>query len=303
MTLLLCLAGIAGLFLGGNFLVAGAEGVARRLGLSPFVIGLTVVGFGTSVPELAVSVLAALDHRPGIAIGNVVGSNIANILLILGLTALVAPIAVPAGVRRDLGWMLAAALLCLPIFAGGIVGRAEGAGLCAVLAVYLWTTLRRDGGDDAPAPDDAPIGRALLMLAAGLIAVVAGAQALVSGASELARALGVDEATIGLTVVAVGTSLPELATSMVAAWKGRRDIALGNVIGSNIFNVLGILGLTAVITPIPVEPRFLALDVPVMLAASAALAVVLASHSLRGRLAGLASVALYLGYVMSTASS
>ncbi len=303
MTILLCLAGIAGLFLGGNLLVSGAEGVARRLGLSPFVIGLTVVGFGTSVPELAVSVLAALDDRPAIAIGNVVGSNIANILLILGLTAVVAPIAVPAGVRRDLGWMLAAAVLCLPVFTGGLVGRAEGLGLCAVLAVYLWTTLRRDGDDDAPAVGDAPIGLAMLKLTAGVVAVVAGAQALVWGASELARALGVGEAAIGLTVVAVGTSLPELATSIVAAWSGRRDIALGNVIGSNIFNILGILGLTAVIAPIPVEPRFLTLDVPVMLAASLALALVLATRNLRGRLAGLAAVGLYASYVVGTGSA
>jgi cation:H+ antiporter len=268
-TFLLVGLGLAGLFFGGDWLVKGAAGIAQRFRVPPQVIGLTIVGFGTSTPELLVSLQAALRGAPGIAIGNVIGSNTANILLILGLAALVGPIAAGiAGLRRDLGWMLTAALATVPAFWSGSVGRLEGALLFAGILAYIAVCLRQAGKEPAPDRPPPPLWRSALLALAGLVAVLVGARLLVDGAVLIARALGVGEAVIGLTIVAVGTSLPELATSVMAAIRGERAIALGNVIGSNIFNILAILGLTALVAPIPVEPRFLALDVPVMIAVS-----------------------------------
>ncbi len=299
MTLLPILLGLAGLFGGGHFLVAGAAALARRLGVPAFVVGLTVVGFGTSMPELAVSVFAARDGRAGIAIGNVIGSNIANILLILGLAGVLAPLAAPPALRRDLGWMLAAALLCVPVFWNGRVGPLEGAVLLAGLALFLAEALRRPHAAAEAETETAPPPALLPALAAalgGLAAILAGAHFLIGGATALARGYGISEAAIGLTLVAVGTSLPELATSVVAALRGEREIALGNVIGSNVFNVFGILGTTALIAPIPVAPRFLAVDVPVMIGVSLALAGLLLGPGRIGRVAALAGLALYAGY-------
>jgi len=299
------LLGLAGLFFGGDWLVRGAAALALRFGISPLVIGLTVVGFGTSMPELLVSIEAVLVGANDVAVGNVVGSNIANTLLILGVSALVAPLAAPfVQLRTDLAWMLAATVACLPILADGTVGRGEGLLLLAALGLYLTLALRRD----APAPVEGraaahpPLWRSAGVALAGLATLMAGARLLVYGATELARDFGISEAVIGLTVVAVGTSLPELATSVAAAWKGERDIALGNVIGSNVFNVLGILGATAVIVPITAAPRFLAFDVPLMIVVSAMLAAVLwLDGRLRRATAGVFVLA-YGGYVASMAA-
>lgn len=297
MDFLLILAGLAGLFLGGEGLVRGASGLAARLGLPPLLIGLTVVGFGTSMPELLVSVDAALKGVPAIAIGNIVGSNIANILLILGVSALLWPMAVAGGLKRDLAWMLAAGLALVPLFALGTVGRLAGLALLAALAVYLWQAFRNPGEaePDPVAPMDLP--RAALLIAVGLVGLVVGARLLVDGAVNLARDIGLSEAFIGLSIVAVGTSLPELATSVVAALRRQSALAIGNVVGSNIFNVLGILGATAVIAPIPVENRFLAFDLPVMLAVSAVLAAILWRGGSIGRLAGAGLLAAYGAYL------
>lgn len=297
MDVLLILAGLTGLFLGGEALVRGASGLAARLGLSPLLIGLTVVGFGTSMPELLVSVDAALRGVPAIAVGNVVGSNIANILLILGVSAVVWPLAGVADMRRDLVVMVLAALALVPLFAFGQVGRLAGGALVLGLAVYLVQAFRNPG--EAPVDAIAPMSvpKALLIAALGLVALVAGARFLVDGAVNIARAAGLTEAFIGLSIVAIGTSLPELATSLVAAVRRQSALAIGNVVGSNIFNVLGILGLTALISPIPVEGRFLTFDLPVMLAASLVLALVLWRGGQVGLLAGLAALAAYAVYL------
>lgn len=298
MTYLLFLAGLAGLFFGGDWLVRGAAGVARAYRVPPLVIGLVLVGFGTSAPELLVSLDAALSGQPGIAVGNVLGSNIANLLLILALAALIGPIDAPfAPLRRDLGWMVAAAAVPLLLFPGGLVGRIEGLALVAALAVYLYLSLRRPGPHVEPDGPPAPLTRSLLLALGGLGLVLVGAHLLVQSATEIARTFGVSEAVIGLTIVAVGTSLPELATTIAAAMRGQRDIALGNVIGSNIFNVFGILGLTALVVPVPVEPRFLAMDVPVVIAASAGLVLLVALAGRISRPAGGAALAGYAVYV------
>ncbi|GAB4259355.1 MAG: calcium/sodium antiporter [Pararhodobacter sp.] len=301
--LLLVGAGLALLFGGGETLVRGAVALAARLGLPPALIGLTVVGFGTSMPELVVSLDAALGGTNDIAVGNVLGSNIANILLILGLSALVWPIATAGlSLRRDLMAMLGATLVLIPLFLLGSVGRIAGAALVAGLAVYLWSAFRDpsqgDGGDaGTDAAARTPFLHALGFVAAGLLALVFGARFLVDGAVTIARDLGVSEAFIGLTIVAVGTSLPELATSVVAALRRQSGIAVGNVVGSNIFNVLGILGLTATLSPLVLSPRFLIIDLPVVIAASLALIVLLRQPRI-GRLVGAALLAAYAGYVV-----
>ena len=302
--------GLAGLFFGGDWLVKGASGIARRFHVPPLVIGLTIVGFGTSTPELLVSLQAALAARTdpaiaGIAIGNVVGSNTANILLILGVSAVIGPLLSPfAKLRRDLAWMMGAALIIVPMFWDGTLSRLEGAILVAGILAYLALNLMQAGS--APPEDDASpapvLWQSALWALVGLAAVLVGARLLVDSATEIARAYGISEAVIGLTVVAVGTSLPELATSVMAAVRGQREIALGNVIGSNVFNILAILGITAVIVPIPVETRFLTLDVPVMLAVSLMLVAVLWLRGGMGRLAGAGFLALYAGYVAWGAS-
>jgi len=295
--------GLVGLFLGGEFLVRGSVAVARSFAISPLLIGLTVVGFGTSTPELLVSVDAAWRGLPDIALGNVVGSNIANILLILGISALVWPIAVAGqSVRRDLLVMLAAALILLPFFYLGEVSRLAGVVLVAGLAAYLIVAYRAGRAQPEPDTEDGPslsTGKALALVAVGLVALMIGARFLVDGAVAIARDFDISEAFIGLTIVAVGTSLPELATSLIAAFRRQSEIAIGNIVGSNIFNILGILGVTALITPIPVASRFLSFDLPAMLAASVALALLLLVWSRIGRLAGLGLLAAYILYVIS----
>jgi cation:H+ antiporter len=295
---LLVLAGLAALFAGGEALVRGAVGLAARLRVPPLVIGLTVVGFGTSAPELVVSIGAALRGVPDIALGNVVGSNIANILLILGLCALLRPLSTGTGdLRRETAVMMAAALALVPLFLLGRLDRGAGALLLAALAAYLGWTIRtaRAGGEQLRA--DTPAGPALLWVGAGLVALVLGARWLVDGAVGLARGLGLSEAFIGLSIVAVGTSLPELATGVVAALRRQADLAIGNVVGSNIFNVLGILGATALVAPIPVAPRFATFDLPVMLAATAAAVLVIRRAPVIGRAAGVAALAAYAAYL------
>ncbi|MFX0542157.1 calcium/sodium antiporter [Roseovarius sp. S4756] len=296
--------GLIGLFLGGDALVRGSVGLARRMAISPLLIGLTVVGFGTSTPELLVSVDAALRGVPDVALGNVVGSNIANVLLIVGTTALIWPITVSgATLRRDTAVMVGAALALVPILALGEVGRLPGAVLVMALAGYLaWAYLQPGDAvpdEEAGLPPPMPALRAGLWLVGGLIALMLGARFLVDGAVAIAQGFGLSEAFIGLTIVAVGTSLPELATSVIAAFRRQSAIAIGNVIGSNVFNVLGILGLTAVISPIPVAPRFLGFDLPVMIAASLALTALLLLRPVIGRVMGVAMLIAYIGYIIA----
>lgn len=252
--------GLVLLAVGAEGLVRGAASGARRLGLSPLLIGLTVVAYGTSAPELVVSLQAALGGSPDIALGNVVGSNISNIGLILGAAALVSPIRVQTQILRlDVPILVGVSVLLLGLLRDGVVGRINGLVLVMGAAVYTmicvwgaWDEPSVAGDDrfDEGVPSKGSIGRDLLFGVGGLGALVVGARSLVSGAVTVAEAVGLSTAVIGLTVVALGTSLPELATSIVAALRGQGDLAVGNVVGSNIFNILGILGVTASIQPV-----------------------------------------------------
>lgn len=296
------LGGIVALFLGGEALVRGSVGIARRFAMPPLLIGLTVVGFGTSTPELLVSVGAAWRGAPDIALGNVVGSNIANILLIVGISAMVWPIRVMGDtLRRDTAVMMAAALALVPIFAMGLMGRPAGAILFAALIAYLVWAYRQSRNQPVAADDldGAPTstGVSLVWVVGGLVLLMVGARFLVDGAVAIARDFGLSEAFIGLTIVAVGTSLPELATSLIAALRKQSEIAIGNIIGSNIFNILGILGLTAVITPVPVASRFLMFDLPILIAVSAILTGLLLLRPRIGRGIGLIFVLAYALYI------
>jgi len=294
MTYILFVIGLVALFFGGEFLVRGASAVARHFRLSPMVIGLTIVGFGTSAPELLVSVQAAWDGQPGIAIGNVLGSNIANILLILGLSAAIAPLVIHASkLWRDFGVMIGATALIWWMLADGTITRLDGVILVAGILAYLAMSLMSGKVEE---PDDEPMmeqWKAWGFTLLGLVVLVIGARLLVDSATQIAQAYGISEAVIGLTIVAVGTSLPELATSIVAVIRKQTDIAIGNVVGSNIFNLLSILGITALITPIPAEARFAAIDMWWVMGAS--LAVVVLSVVLKGipRLAGIGLLATY----------
>ena len=309
MDFLLIAVGLVGLLLGGEMLVRGAVGVAARLGLPPMVIGLTLVGFGTSTPELLTSVQAALAGAPGIALGNVVGSNTANILLILGVAALLLPVAVSPGTfRRDGAALALATALCVAATLAGTIGRLWGAALVAGLALFLFTTLRSSRADPDAAADELPGLRAalpvsLVLSAAGLAVTIVGAKLLVDGAVSVARDFGVSEALIGVTIVAIGTSLPELATTLVAARRGQNDVAFGNVIGSNIFNVLGILGITALVSPLAVAPQIAAFDIWVMTAATVGLIAAAVTGWRITRAEGaalLVAYAAYIGWLAST---
>lgn len=298
------LAGLAGLFFGGEALVRGSVGIAQRLAMPPLLIGLTVVGFGTSTPELLVSVDAALRGVSDIALGNVVGSNIANILLIVGVSALVWPIRVSGDtLKRDTAVMMAAAIILVPIFAFGMMGRVAGGILFASLVAYLVFAYRQSRNAPLADEGDLPVPArglwlSLIWVIGGLVALMFGARFMVDGAVTIARTFGVSEAFIGLTVVAVGTSLPELATSLIAALRKQSEIAIGNIVGSNIFNILGILGLTAIIAPIPVASRFLTFDLPIMIGVSLVLTLLLRRQTI-GRGIGIVMLVAYAGYVLA----
>lgn len=281
MTLLLPLlaivAGLAVLVWSADRFVAAAAAIARYFDLPPLLIGAVIIGFGTSAPELAVSVLSALEGNPGIALGNAYGSNIANIGIILGLTALISPIAVHSQVlRQELPILTGVTALALALAWDLKITRAEAGLMLLVFAALMgwsvWQGLR--GGSDALATETEaelqahpmPIGRAWVELVLGLALLVASSRALVWGAVSVAQALGVSDLVIGLTIVAIGTSLPELASSIAAARKGEHDLALGNVIGSNLFNTLAVVGLAGVIAPMQAEEALLTRDLPVMAA-------------------------------------
>jgi cation:H+ antiporter len=304
-------AGLALLLFGGEFLVRGAVNVARRLGVSELMIGLTLVGFGTSTPELVASLDAALVGAPGIAIGNVVGSNIANVLLILGLGALLTPMRTTRkAFLRDGPVLLGASALVAATCLLGAIGRPLGVLFLVLLLAYTWYIYRTertasDAGAAMHAAEAEAIGRtpgalgtALAIALAGLLGVLWGASLLVEAAVILARLWGVSEAVIGLTVVAVGTSLPELATTIVAAWRRQPDVAFGNVIGSNIFNLLGILGLTAAVQPLPVPPEIGRFDAWVMLGVALFLVAFAVTGWRVSRAEGAALLLAYAAYLL-----
>ena len=301
--------GLVILLLGGDFLVRGAVALARKLDVSPLVIGLTVVAFGTSAPELIVSVEAALDGVPGIAIGNVVGSNIANVLLVLGAPAIVVPIVCQApSLNRDIVVMICASLLFIAFCWSGTLVAWQGAILVALLAVFLihsYVSERDDGpgyeeyGDEFDGVSAFPQSVIVFVgfIVVGLVGLLFGSHILISGAIGVARVWGVSETVIGLTLVAFGTSLPELATTIIAAIRKHGGIAVGNVVGSNMFNILGVMGITALVVPVPVADQTLGFDLWVMIGAS----LLLLPFALRqipiGRTAGLVFSAAYVGFI------
>ena len=264
--------GLVILIFAGDSLVKGAVNLALRLGLPALVVSLTVVAFGTSAPELLVSVKAILDGAPGLALGNVVGSNTANVLLVLGVPALIATLHTAAhDTRRDYLYMLAATALFIAFCFTGTIVWWHGIVLLIALAVVLVATFLSSRGDEVEvegAEPSLPGWKLATFLILGLIGLPIGADLLVSGATSIARVFGMSETVIGLTLVAIGTSLPELATTVMAAIRRHADVALGNVIGSNLFNLLGITGVAVLVGPIPVEPSFLAKDIWVMLCAT-----------------------------------
>ena len=310
------LAGLVLLGLGGEFLVRGTVGIARRAGVSPLLAGLVIVGFGTSAPELVTSLSAAFAGSPDIALGNVVGSNIANVLLILGISALLIDIPIaPRAFYRD-GFFMAVGALA--VMAGVLLGGFDslsGILLVVLLVVYMigaWYTDTRSPDEEAERhlevesqkPD---ARRPLLFLIAeavgGIAAVIFGADLLVDGAIDLARGWGVSEAVIGLTIVAAGTSLPELVACAAAAWKKQPDVALGNVVGSCIYNIFGILGLTAAIHPLGVAPQIAAFDVWVLVGTTGFLLLFLRSGWTIHRHEGAALTFGYVAYIAWLATS
>ena len=300
--ILMSLAGLVGLALGGELLVRGAVGIAQKLGVSTLFTGLVIVGFATSMPEMVASVEAALQGSPDIAWGNVVGSNLANTLMILGVSALVAPIVLTGAGRRDALVALAATLVLWGLAASGVGARWIGVALLIGILAYIVWRYRHPGADAAEESDaNAEDVNALIagvQFLAGLGVLVAGGQALVAGAIELATIFNVPETVIGLTVVAVGTSLPELAASIAAALRGKSGLALGNVVGSNIYNILLIGGATMSIAPLPL-PGSLADTQMTLLTASAVVVLGLLWFAKSiGRLIGGALVAVFAANVV-----
>lgn len=318
-TAALLLAGFAVLVGGAELLVRGAVRIAELSGLTPLVIGLTVVACGTSAPELAVNVGAAWRGQPDIALGNVVGSNIFNILAILGCSALAAPLSIGAQViRRELPIMIAAGAGVLVLSSDQCIGRAEGVVLLAALVAYVTYAVRagRSAAGSAPESRPAPVGpsqktagrilRQVVLIVAGLVLLALGTRWVVSGATAMAQAMGVSELVIGLTIVAIGTGLPELATSVLATVRGQRDIAVGNVVGSCIFNLLGILGVSGVLCPLEVARAALWFDLPFMVVASLFCLPLFITGGVLSRREGalfLAYYAAYLAYLVLDAAA
>jgi len=282
--ILFCI-GLLMLYYGANWLVQGSSSLAGSLGMQPIVIGLTVVAFGTSAPELVVSLVSTFKGKSMIAVGNVIGSNICNIALILGLTAIFQPIKThPAVLKRDIPIMLGISLYLFFVSCNSTISRLEGVTLAVGIALYIYYNYRiatRTSCEETPAlqcsqSDVAPIksrGRQISWIVAGIVGVVIGAELLIDSAVKIMTVFGVSEKFIGLTVVAFGTSLPELATSVIAALKKEMDISLGNLVGSNVFNILAVLGAAAMVRPIGIPGGFLEsgliIDYAVMMAISA----------------------------------
>jgi len=300
--------GFVYLLMGGDLLVRGALGLARETNISPMVVGLTVVAMGTSAPELMVSTFSALSGYPGIAIGNVVGSNIANVLLVLGVPVLIHPIICDQeGLGKQMGLMIAVSVLFILLCLFQPITFWAGAMLVAILLAFLISATR--GSSLMPGLEDAeeelervlglPSSSATIMLFIGLgvIALPLGADLIVEGGIGLASSWGIPETVIGLSLIALGTSLPELSTTVIAALHKNSDVAIGNVIGSNLFNILAILGITAMMIDIPVDPSFLRFDLWVMLGSAIILWLFVLSKAKIGRVAGSFFLAGYLGYI------
>jgi cation:H+ antiporter len=305
--------GLIYLLMGGDLLVRGAAALSHRARVPPIVVGLTVVAFGTSAPELVVGIQSVLVGHPGLALGNVVGSNIANILLVIGVPALIAPlICDQPSIPRDTRVMLATSVLFVGLCVLGPLGRFDGAVLLVGLILFVIFNIREARAGQKRPPEPGELERVLglphrrsmiaVFLAIGVAMLPLGASLLIDGASGIATRFGVPESVIGLTIIAIGTSLPELATTLAAAFQRHADVALGNVIGSNVINLLAIVGVAAALSPepIPVPATFLRLDLPVMIAAAVALGFFTLRRARIDRTAGIlltASYAVYLAVV------
>lgn len=305
-------AGFLLLVWGADRLVAGASATARNLGVSPLVIGLTIIGFGTSAPELVVSAVATLKGNSGLAVGNAIGSNIANMGLVLGVTALIYPLRMEStALKREYPMLLLVMLVCFLMALDGIYSSLEGWILIfGLLAVIIWIIrigLHRPLSDplaeefDAEIPKDVPTKIAVFWLTVGLIVLPISSTFLVDGAITIARILHVTDTVIGLTIVALGTSLPELATAITAALHKEDDLAIGNIIGSNIFNLLGVLGIAACISPVPILPVILARDFPAMFLMTGALYLMASDFRGPGRIgrrSGSVLLMMFIGYII-----
>ena len=303
-------AGFGLLVWGADRFVVGAAATARLLGVSPLLIGLTIVGFGTSAPEILVSMVASLQGNPGLAIGNAIGSNITNVALILGTTALVIPLAVNSlTMRREMPILIGTTLFAWVLIGDGKLEFRDGLalliGLLVMLGWVIYVGLTSRGKDPLAAeyaaeiPTDMSLRPALLWLLAGGLVLLAGSRLLVWGAVGIAQHFGVSDLVIGLTIVALGTSLPELAASITSALKNEPDIAIGNVIGSNMFNLLAVLGIPGLISPGPIDPGVLSRDMPIMVALTVALLVMAYGFRGRGRInrvEGSLLLTAYVGY-------
>ena len=314
LTIVALVVGIAGLVGGAELLVKGAATIASSFGIAPVVIGLTVVAFGTSAPELAVSVSAAFGGNADVAFGNVIGSNIGNILLILGASAVVGGLAVQQRiVRFDIPLLIVVSVVAMVMSLDNTIGRVDGVILFGGIVAYVAWLVREtrveradvieEYTESVTALEGAAVGRPTWFSAAlvivGLTVLVVGSQLLVNAATDIAESAGISDLVIGLTVVAIGTSLPELATSILAAVRGQRDIAVGNVIGSNLFNLMSVLGLTSIVSSdgIPVSDSSLRLDFPVMLAATVVLVPIVWNGARIRRWEGLVLMGFYAAYV------
>jgi len=300
--ILLIIAGFVLLFLGGELLLRGSIALAKRFQLSNLLIGAVVIGFGTSTPELSASISAALKGAPDIALGNVIGSNTANVFLIAGMAGLLCPLKIPyANVHRDVVMMIVSSVMLVVMMWFETLDMITGVIFLLTLAGYIiWSFQSSDDDCDNEAilAKTYSTGMAFVLLAVGIATLTGGAAFLVDGVIGVARRFGISEAIIGLTVVAVGSSLPELATAIISSIQKQSEMVLGNIIGSSIFNVLAILGVTALIQPIPVSPQMMAFDVWVMIAATLLLTLLIVMGIKIGRRIGSLMVIGYLSYVI-----
>ena len=302
--ILLLVAGFVMLVKGADFFVEGASGMAARLHIPDLIIGLTVVAMGTSAPEAAVSIAAGFSGDAEITIGNIIGSNILNTFLILGLSAVIVPLRVERStVRIELPFMLVCSILLALLGMDAVVGRWDGVGLWVAFLLYLGYLFVNARKSPQETPQETPTAKPrklvieILMLVGGLAVLVIGSKMAVAGASGLARSLGVSERVIGLTIVALGTSLPELFTSVTAARKGNADIAVGNIVGSNIFNILFVVGTTALLVDVPFDPKFVT-DSLIMIGSAVVLWVAAVRRHTIGRAAGGTMLGLCAAYLV-----
>jgi len=302
MVYLLLLVGVFLLLIGGDFLVKSAASLAKKLNISPFLIGVTVVSFGTSAPELIVSLKAAFNGSSGIAIGNVIGSNIANLALVLGITVLIRPIVLdPKKLRFSWFAMLVASLMFLGFSIDGVLDRVDGLFLISCLILFLILSIRKRDDSFVEEELEKPLKTNLIPVyfifgAAGLYY---GSELLVDSAITIAKSFGISEFIIGVSVVALGTSLPELVTSIIAIIKGQSSISVGNLIGSNVFNIFAVLGITSAVNPLKADSFLIAIDLPIMLGVTLLTGLFLLVSKKLGRVEGLLLITIYIMYIGS----